>query len=281
MTLITSSNVSTNVWSHWRLVQQSLLWNKIRLGLHSTHPRHIDAGVHEKALAEIQVLHAKLTPILPLLTVPQAIRCNKAQAPLPVDISPKLSPEEIKEIQRIVGSILYPHLWHHCPHGIELNSHWSNKGDNKHNEECKATFGLPCHQPWCNHTIPSLRHNHECTFGCALPVWIRCSHLRIQTFFYGLVCKRWQPHRIEWGLFYLMCHTLIHCCVPPRSRTWRPLLKLQRGKNWDTPSPKFRFIATTQLPSVLQTTLSRDSTRNLWKWDISGCVIKFHKIRMM
>ena len=31
----------------------------------------------------------------------------KAQAPLPIDISPKLSDKEIKEIQRIVGSILY------------------------------------------------------------------------------------------------------------------------------------------------------------------------------
>jgi hypothetical protein len=31
----------------------------------------------------------------------------KAQAPLPADISPKLSDEEIKEIQRVVGSILY------------------------------------------------------------------------------------------------------------------------------------------------------------------------------
>jgi hypothetical protein len=31
----------------------------------------------------------------------------KAQAPLPVDILPKLSPNEIKEIQRIIGSILY------------------------------------------------------------------------------------------------------------------------------------------------------------------------------
>jgi hypothetical protein len=30
-----------------------------------------------------------------------------AQSPLPVDISPKLSPEEIKEIQRMIGSILY------------------------------------------------------------------------------------------------------------------------------------------------------------------------------
>jgi hypothetical protein len=31
----------------------------------------------------------------------------QAQTPLPVDISPKLSPAEIKDIQRIVGSILY------------------------------------------------------------------------------------------------------------------------------------------------------------------------------
>jgi hypothetical protein len=31
----------------------------------------------------------------------------KAQAPLTVDILPKLSPDEIKEIQRVIGSILY------------------------------------------------------------------------------------------------------------------------------------------------------------------------------
>jgi hypothetical protein len=31
----------------------------------------------------------------------------KAQAPLPVDISPKLSPREIKEIQHVISSILY------------------------------------------------------------------------------------------------------------------------------------------------------------------------------
>jgi hypothetical protein len=32
---------------------------------------------------------------------------TKAQSPLPIDISPKLSPEEIKRIQCIIGSILY------------------------------------------------------------------------------------------------------------------------------------------------------------------------------
>ncbi len=31
----------------------------------------------------------------------------KAQTPFPIDISPKLSPTEIKEIQRVIGSIMY------------------------------------------------------------------------------------------------------------------------------------------------------------------------------
>jgi len=42
----------------------------------------------------------------PYAPAPKQYRA-KAQAPLPVDISPKLSPEEIKEIQRVIGSILY------------------------------------------------------------------------------------------------------------------------------------------------------------------------------
>jgi hypothetical protein len=32
---------------------------------------------------------------------------KQAQAPIPVDISPKLSPDDVKQIQQIVGSILY------------------------------------------------------------------------------------------------------------------------------------------------------------------------------
>ncbi len=109
--------------------------------------------------------------------------------------------------------VLCPRRGHHCPHGIELNSHWTNKGNNKHNGKIEATFGLPRHKPWCNHTKLHLWHDHECAFGCILPVWIRCSQLRVRTFFHGLVCKRRQPHKIEWDLFYLMCRTAIHCRI--------------------------------------------------------------------
>jgi hypothetical protein len=42
----------------------------------------------------------------PYAPAPKQYRA-KVQAPLPVDISQKLSPDEIKEIQRVIGSILY------------------------------------------------------------------------------------------------------------------------------------------------------------------------------
>jgi hypothetical protein len=46
----------------------------------------------------------------------------KAQTPLPIDISPKLFPKEIKEIQQIIGSILYyACAFDHGPHGVELH----------------------------------------------------------------------------------------------------------------------------------------------------------------
>jgi hypothetical protein len=43
-----------------------------------------------------------------------------------------------------------------------------------------------------------------------------CSHA-CGHFFRGLVCKRWRPHKIAWGLFYLMHHTVIHCRICRRS----------------------------------------------------------------
>ena len=42
----------------------------------------------------------------PYTSAPKQYKAN-AQAPIPTDISPKLSNKEIKEIQHIVGSILY------------------------------------------------------------------------------------------------------------------------------------------------------------------------------
>jgi hypothetical protein len=43
---------------------------------------------------------------LPVFPLPKTVR-DKAQAPILIDISPKLSPDNIEEIQQIIGSILY------------------------------------------------------------------------------------------------------------------------------------------------------------------------------
>jgi hypothetical protein len=56
----------------------------------------------------LQYKHRMLSKLqhCPYAAAPKQYRA-KAQAPLPVDILPKLSPDKIKEIQRIIGSILY------------------------------------------------------------------------------------------------------------------------------------------------------------------------------
>ena len=76
------------------------------------HPRHFNARIYQKAPSKIQAKNAQKTATLPVYTPAPNRYGAKAQAPIPVDISPKLSNKEIKEIplkeiQRVVGSILY------------------------------------------------------------------------------------------------------------------------------------------------------------------------------
>ena len=63
-------------------------------------------GYIKKLLLKYKHRMPKRPQHCPYSPAPKQYGAN-AQAPLPVDISPKLSPEEIKEIQRVVGSILY------------------------------------------------------------------------------------------------------------------------------------------------------------------------------
>jgi hypothetical protein len=116
----------------------------------------------------------------------------QAQTPLPVDISPRLSPEEIKEIQRIIGSILYYVRATDIAVFMALSSiAIKQTKDDKYNSKSKATFGLPHHQPQRNHTVPSLRHDYESAFGRILPIQIQHAKPRLWTLFHGLECKGW------------------------------------------------------------------------------------------
>ncbi len=70
------------------------------------HPQHINAGIHQKAPPKIQASNAQQAAKLPIHSSAEAIR-RRGTNPTTTDISPKLLDAEIKEIQRIIGSISY------------------------------------------------------------------------------------------------------------------------------------------------------------------------------
>ncbi len=92
----------------------------------------------------------------------------------------------------------------------------------------QSNFWITLPQPRCNHTVLCLQHDYERAFRCIFPFQIQRVKPHLQTFFHGLDCKGRWPHKIEWGIFYLMCHPKIYCCICRQSQTWCPLLKLQR-----------------------------------------------------
>ncbi len=92
----------------------------------------------------------------------------------------------------------------------------------------KATFGLPPHQPQCDHMVPSLRHDYERAFRHILPFQTRCAKPPLRTLYHGLLdYKQWWHHQIERGLFNLMCHPKVRCILH-QSQTRRTFLQLQR-----------------------------------------------------
>jgi hypothetical protein len=158
----------------------------------------------------------------------------KAQALLLVIISLKLSPEEIKEIQCIVGSISYYAGAVDITVLMTLSSMAieQTKGTTNTMEKAKQLLDYLATNP--DATI------QYCASNIIINVHLDVSYLSepdasnrmCRHFFHGLVCKRRRPHEIEWGLFNLICHTSIRHCICLGNRTWHPILKLQRGHDF-------------------------------------------------
>jgi hypothetical protein len=85
----------------------------------------------------------------------------EAQAPLPINISPKLTDEEIKEIQLILRTSGQ----HHGPHGPQLNRKRTNTRHHEHNGKGQTIVRLPCHTSKRDHSIPSVRHDLKRPLG--------------------------------------------------------------------------------------------------------------------
>jgi len=78
----------------------------LKMRLRRSIVRHFHARIYKKLLLIYKHRMPTKPQHCPYAPAPKQYGA-KAQAPLPVDISPTLSPEEIKEIQRVIGSILY------------------------------------------------------------------------------------------------------------------------------------------------------------------------------
>ncbi len=127
--------------------------------------------------------------------------------------------------------------------------------------------------------VPSRQHDYEPTFRRILPFWIGRAKPCLRTLFYGLDCEGRWPHQIERGLFYLMIHPKIPCCICHRSQTWCPLLELQRRYDFLLDTGRIG-PPTAQNTVTLQQCNGRGYSKqhcqkiafcNQWKWDFWVC----------
>ncbi len=160
----------------------------------------------------------------------------EAQAPLPVDISPKLSDEEIKEIQRIVGSISYYARAVDIMVLMALSSITSKqtRGTTSTMAEAKqlldylathpdATIRFQASDMILNVHSDASYLSETKAHSCA------CGH-----FFMGWSPKDGDPNQIKWGIFYIVHHPAIRCGFGGQGRTRCSIPKLQRGYNIST-----------------------------------------------
>jgi hypothetical protein len=152
----------------------------------------------------------------------------KAQAPLPIDLSPKWSPDEIKEIQRVIGSILYYARAVDITVLMALSSIAieQSKGTTSTMERAKQLLDYLATYP--NATIRFrasdmiMNVHSDASYLSESDAQSRaCGH-----FFMGWTPKDGKTHQIKWRIFHIVCHPSVRRCVSGRGRTWRPLLEL-------------------------------------------------------
>ncbi len=155
---------------------------------------------------------------------------KQAQAPISVDISPKLSLDNIKQIQQIVGSILYYARAVDITVLMALSSIATKqrKGMTNTMEKTKLLLDYLATNPdatiWYHMSDMIMNVHSDASYlseaGACNRAW---GH-----FFHGLEHNRRQPHQAQWCFLYLVCHSSLHCYFCHRSQTWSPISKLQR-----------------------------------------------------
>ena len=161
---------------------------------------------------------------------------HNAQAPIPTDISPKLSNKEIKEIQHIVGSILYYAWAVDITVLMALSSIASQQTQGTTNTMAKAKQLLDCFATHPDATIQFtvsdmvLNVHLDTSYLSETNAHSRvCGH-----FFMGWTPKDGDPIKSNGAFFYIVYHPLFCCGFGSRGRTQHSLPQSQRRDNFLT-----------------------------------------------
>ncbi len=156
---------------------------------------------------------------------------TEAQAPRPLDSSPRLNAKGIKCIQQIVGSILYYARAVDMTvlmaliliAVIQTNTTEKNQGP------MHPIIGLPLWPLECKCPISRIGHGIKHTFRRV--VYLRSKSMQpcIWGFFYGMDAKEWGAYLYEWGVSHQYNNLAVCCCIRSQSRAWSPLPQLSNG----------------------------------------------------
>ena len=104
----------TKIWTYGRLGWRLILQHSHQMGLHCTHPWHINAGIHHQKIANIQVCFPNQATTLPALPPTQTIWQQGATPPPPGHIpSPLKRRHQTRPTHHWEHPVLHPGCWPH------------------------------------------------------------------------------------------------------------------------------------------------------------------------
>ena len=161
---------------------------------------------------------------------------SEAQRPIPKDTSPPLSPDEIKHIQRVIGSILYYARAVDLTVLMALSTIASEQAHGTENTMRKTKQLLDY---LATHSEATVRfhasdmilniHSDASYLSEANAHSRACGH-----FFMGWKSNPTKPIKLNGGIFYIVCNFTVRRCVRRGSRTRSIIPQLQTSNNFST-----------------------------------------------
>jgi hypothetical protein len=179
---------------------------------------------------------------------------SDAQRPLPKDTSPPLSKEDIKHVQRVIGSILYYARAVNLTVLMALSTIASEqaKGTESTMEKTKQLLDYLATNPDATirfHASDIILNIHsDASYLSAA----KSAQQSLRSFFHGMESRPHENHQIKWGILYAMRNFKIRRRVRRRSRIRGAIPHLQANNNFLTHARRNGTSATTNVGTLRQ-----------------------------